>query len=206
MSTLSTVQAGINVASTIQNASGAKPTNKTLNEISAISTTAASLTVAVPVVAAAFAIVAGAAKILSGIVGDSDIDAEVQKIRNSNDDLYSQVQTLDDQIRKVTNVLSQMNAELEASGLPFASLNGINGLGSDLESEQSMNTSLQKQVQQKALQLQQLIETYVTTVKQIDSSLRFKKIGQTIILVGLGAIALGGLTWFLIRDIQNKEK
>jgi len=68
--TLSTVQSGLKLASTAQDASGAQPTNKTLNDISKVSAAiAGTVGVVIPIVGIVAGIVSVAAKILSGVFG-----------------------------------------------------------------------------------------------------------------------------------------
>lgn len=206
---LQTAQSAANLVSKVQDQTGAKPTNKTLNEVSAVAGTVAAIAAVIPggqIVAAVAGIVAVAAKVLSGVFGNgAAIEAQVQALRNTNDDLYAQITTIDDQTQKVSLALAQMNEVLKANGFPVATI-PVSGLGSDLDSEQAMNKSLQQQLAQKGQRLQTLIDTYTTTVNQVYNAIKLKNLGMKIIFFGLGGLALAGLTWYLVRDIENKEK
>lgn len=205
---VSTAATAANLVSNVQDQTGAKPTNKTLNEVSTVAYTVAAIAAAIPggqVVAAVAGIIGVSAKILSGVFGNgAAIEAQVRALRGSNDDLYDQIRTIDDQTQKVNAALSQLNQVLSANGFATAPLSG--NLASDLEAEQALSTSLQKQLAQKGQKLQALIDTYTITMNQVYKAIQLRTLGRNIIFFSLGALALGGVTWYLVRDIENKEK
>lgn len=206
---VSTTQSALTLVSNVQDKAGAKPTNTTLNEVSAVAASIGTVALAIPppygeVIAAVAGIVAVSAKVLSGVFGNgAAIDAQIQAIRNDNDNILAQIQTIDTQTLNVTNAMTQLNQALQAGGFKTVPLSG---LGSDLEDEQALNTDLKTQLGDKGKQLQTLLDTYTTTMNQVTNAIQLRELGKKIILLGFGTLALIGLTWYLVRDIENKEK
>lgn len=223
--TLTDIQAGVNLVSNVQDKAGTtQTTNKTLDDISKGAATVATIAAIIPggqVVALVAGIVSVAAKVLSGVFGGGPTtEQQLRSLNNTNDDLRAQIQTIDDQIKKVTDGLNSMLSSLKANGFnvtatvpdPLTKI-GINGMGNvlidslvEVQTQTQAQAVLQKLLAQKGQQLQQLLQVYTTTVQQVYDALSIKNTGRNIVLWSLGGLALLGLTWYLISELQPKEK
>jgi hypothetical protein len=209
--TLSTVQSGLKLASTAQDASGAQPTNKTLNDISKVSAAiAGTVGVVIPIVGIVAGIVSVAAKILSGVFGGGPTsEQQLRTLNNTNDDLRDQINTIDSQIAKVNDGLKAMYSALQANGFNTSQLNGLGDIFSDMQEVQlqtAANASLQKILVQKGQQLQSLLQTYTSVVQQVNDAITTKSSGRQIFLWILLGLATLGLGVYAVRELEHKEE
>lgn len=208
--TASNIQAGAALVSTAQDAAGQRPTNDTLNKISAIAGTAAALTAEFPPAAIVLTIVSIAAKVLSGVFGGGPTtEQQLRSLNNTNDDLRAQIDTIDSQIAKVSDGLKSMYSALQANGFNTSQLNGFGAIYDNLQETQlqaQANSSLQKILAQKGAQLQSLLQTYTSVVQQVDAAINTKTSGSQIILWTLLGLATLGLGAYVIGEIKRKEE
>lgn len=212
---LTTTQQALTVASNAQNQTGQKPTNDTLNKISAAAGAVAAVAIYIPppagpVVSAVAAVVSVAAKVLSGVFGGGPSSAQqLQSLNNTNDDLRAQIATIDDQTAKVKDGLTSMYNALQQNGFKVTPLNGIGDIFSnvqELQLQSQANSSLREILAQKGQQLQSLLQTYVTVSQQVAAATATKSNGRQILLWGMLGLAAIGLGVYTIRELQHKEE